>query len=115
MAVGCGFTWADEFEMTWAASLRSHSRLAPNMMLYWSLIERAIEEGCRTPRGGTHRFKKQWGGRDEQLYWYQLAGGRRKKTPSPDDSGYSWGPRLWRRLPLPIANRLGTAIVKGVP
>ena len=122
VAAGCGFRWDDELEMTWASSLRSHSRMAPNMLLYWSFMENAIEEGCRTfnfgrctPGGGTHRFKRQWGGRDEQLCWYHHAAGRRTKTPSPDDGAYAWGPRLWSRLPLAVANRLGPAIVKGIP
>ncbi len=122
VAAGCGFRWADELEMTWASSLRSHSRMAPNMLLYWAFMEHAIEDGCRTfnfgrcsPGSGTHRFKRQWGGRDQQLHWYHQAAGRRTKTPSPDDGAYAWGPRIWSRLPLPIANRLGPAIVKYIP
>ncbi len=30
-------------------------------------------------------------------------------TPSPDDGAYSWGPRLWKHLPVGIANLLGSA------
>lgn len=122
VAAGCGFRWADELEMTWASSLRSHGRMAPNMLLYWAFMEHAIENGCRTfnfgrctPGGGTHRFKLQWGGRDEPLHWYHHAAGRRTKTPSPDDGSYAWGPRIWSRLPLAVANRLGPAIVKNIP
>ena len=61
LAGGCGFVWRDEFEMTWAGSLREASRLAANMLLYWSFMERAIARGLRmfnfgrcTPGGGTH-------------------------------------------------------------
>ncbi len=122
VACGCGFRWNNEFEMTWASALRSHSRMAPNMLLYWSFMEWAIEDGCRafnfgrcTPGSGSHRFKLQWGGRDEQLHWYYHASGRRTKTPSPDDRAFSWGPRLWRRLPLAVANRLGPSVVKYIP
>ena len=39
---------ADEFEMTWASSLDAYKRIAPNMLLYWSFMERAIEAGVRT-------------------------------------------------------------------
>lgn len=122
IAAGCGFVWDGEFEMTWAASLRSHSRIAPNMLLYWAFMGRCVEEGVRTfnfgrctPGSGTHRFKRQWGSRDEQLWWYQVHAGRRSKTPSPDDGAYSWGPKLWRKLPLPIANALGPLIVRNIP
>src|SRR5439155_1354818 len=47
VAAGCGFVWRDEFEMTWASSLREHSRSAPNMLLYWSFIEQMIARGVR--------------------------------------------------------------------
>jgi len=122
VAAGCGFRWDREFEMTWAAALTEYSALAPNMLLYWAFIERAAERGLAvfnfgrcSPGSGTHRFKLQWGARDTQLWWYQHAAGRRAATPSPDDGAFSWGPRIWKRLPLPIANMLGPRIVRLLP
>ncbi|MFQ5688796.1 MAG: FemAB family XrtA/PEP-CTERM system-associated protein [Gemmatimonadota bacterium] len=122
VAAGCGFVWDGEFEMTWASALRAYSRVAPNMLLYWRFMERAAQRGLRlfnfgrcTPGGGTHRFKRQWGSRDEPLWWYYRASGRRASTPSPDEAAYAWGPRLWRRLPLPVANILGPRIVRYIP
>ena len=121
IAGGCTIEWGTETEITWASSLRSYNRQAPNMLLYWSFMERAIERGQRafnfgrcTPDGGTHHFKRQWGGRDEPLYWYRHGGGR-AGTPSPDDGKYAMGVRLWQRIPLPIANVLGPRIVKYIP
>jgi serine/alanine adding enzyme len=124
VAGGVGFRWKSEFEMTWASSLVAHNRIAPNMLVYWSFMERAIADGVTifnfgrcTPDSGTHRFKRQWGGRDEQLWWYQLAarGGADAATPSPDQGKYSWGPRLWKRLPLGVSRLLGPLIVKSIP
>ena len=124
VACGCGFRWADEFEMTWASSLVELKRIAPNMLLYWSFMERAIDEGLTlfnfgrcTPGSGTHRFKLQWGSRDEQLWWYgrAAAGSAAAATPSPNDSSYSWGPRLWKHLPTPLATALGPRIVRYIP
>jgi FemAB-related protein (PEP-CTERM system-associated) len=122
VACGAGFRWGGEFEMTWASSLAGFNRIAPNMLLYWSFMERAVAEGVTlfnfgrcTPGAGTHRFKRQWGSRDEPLWWYQRAAGGAAATPSPDDPAYSWGPRLWRRLPLPLATALGPRIVRGIP
>jgi FemAB-related protein (PEP-CTERM system-associated) len=121
VAGGIGFRWGDEFEMTWASSLHSHSRIAPNMLLYWSFMERCVQQGVTlfnfgrtTPGSGTHRFKMQWGSREEPLWWYQRQDGL-AKTPSPDDGKYSWGPRLWRKLPVPVANVLGPWLVRGIP
>jgi FemAB-related protein (PEP-CTERM system-associated) len=122
IAAGCGFRCNGEFEMTWASSLARHNALAPNMLLYWAFIERAAEQGLATfnfgrctPDSGTHRFKQQWGGRDVPLWWYQHTAGGRLATPSPNDRAFSWGPRVWRRLPLPIANVLGPRVVRLIP
>jgi serine/alanine adding enzyme len=121
VAGGCGFRWAREFEMTWASSLYAYNKLSPNMGLYWAFMERAVQQklerfnfGRCTPGAGTHKFKQQWGSRDEQLWWYQHGEGG-VTTPSPDDGPYAWGPRLWRKLPLPLANLLGPPIVSGIP
>lgn len=122
VAGGCGFRWGAEFEMTWAAALRAYNPIAPNMLLYWRFMERCVEQGVRrfnfgrcTPGGGTHRFKRQWGSRDEPLWWYQSARRGVTGTPSPDDGVFSWGPRIWRHLPLVLANRLGPPLVRLVP
>ena len=123
VAGGVGHRWGDEIEMTWASSLASHKKLAPNMQLYWAFMERAIADGARvfnfgrcTPNSGTHRFKQQWGSRDELLWWYGYSTEERPaSTPSPNDQAYAWGPRLWRRLPLSVASALGPRIVRAIP
>jgi len=122
IAAGWGFRWQDEFEMTWASALRDYNSIAPNMALYWGFMERGAQLGVRrfnfgrcTPGSGTHRFKQQWGGRDEPLWWYQYPAGEDAATPSPHDPRYAWGPRLWRRLPLAVATALGPRIVRLVP
>jgi FemAB-related protein (PEP-CTERM system-associated) len=121
VAGGAGFRWENEFEMTWAASLSAYNAIAPNMLLYWSFMERAVADrstlfnfGRCSPGVGTHRFKRQWGSRDEPLWWYQR-GAEAASTPSPDDPAFAWGPRIWRRLPLPIATALGPRIVRLIP
>lgn len=122
VAAGCGLRWGSELEMTWAAALREYSRIAPNMLLYWSFIERCAQLGLQrfnfgrcTPGGGTHRFKSQWGGRDEKLWWYAVSHGRKESTPSPDDSRWSWGPKIWSRLPLGLTRWLGPRVAKQIP
>ena len=122
VAGGFGFVWDGEYEMTWGSSLDEFKAFAPNMMLYWAYLERATAAGLlrfnfgrTTPGSGTHRFKQQWRGRDEQLWWYDLAPAPGTKTPSPDDSAFAWGPRIWRRLPTPVATALGPSIVRFIP
>ncbi len=124
IACGFGFRWASEFEMTWASSLRAYNRTSANMGLYWAFIERAAADNARTfnfgrcsPGGGTHKFKRQWGGRDEVLWWYQRAASATAEaaTPSPDQGAWSWGPKVWRHLPRNVADALGPRIVKYLP
>ncbi len=122
IACGCGFRWGDEFEMTWASSLVAYNRLAPNMLLYWAFMERAMQEQLRvfnfgrcTPESGTHRFKRQWGSRDEPLWWYQWSRAGAAATPSPDTAAYRLGPRIWKHLPLRLATAIGPHIVRGIP
>ena len=122
LAGGCGFFWREEFEMTWAGSLRESRRASANMLLYWAFMQRAILRRARvfnfgrcTPGGGTHRFKSQWGGTDVPLTWHQYTTANIQATPSPNDGAYAWGPRVWRHLPLFIANRLGPRLVRFLP
>ena len=121
VAGGCGFVFGSEFEITWASSLREFSREAPNMLLYWSLMEEMIRReiaafnfGRCTPGGGTHRFKLQWGGEDEPLPWYQWSGDGRAATPNPD-GGFGLAVRAWQRLPLGVANTLGPILARRIP
>ncbi|HET9947379.1 MAG TPA: FemAB family XrtA/PEP-CTERM system-associated protein [Longimicrobiales bacterium] len=122
VAAGSGFRWADRFELVWASSLREHNRIAPNMLLYWRFLERCCADGAKvfdfgrcTPGGGTHRFKLQWGGRDEPLWWYQHGPKAGGGTPSPDSGPFSLAPRIWSRLPLALTNALGPRVVKYIP
>ena len=122
VACGCALRWDAEVEITWASALVEFKRSAPNMLVYWSMLQRAASDGLRvfnfgrcTPGGGTHRFKQQWGGRDETLWWYDHSPTKDAHTPSPDDGAYSWGPRIWKRLPLPVATALGPRIVRYIP
>ena len=122
IAGGCGFQFGDEFEMTWASSLRAYNRQAPNMLLYWACMERAIAAGLRrfnfgrcTPGTGSHRFKMQWGGEEVPLWWYGLGASSETTTPSPTDGAFRWGPPIWRRLPTSIATTFGPSIVRYIP
>jgi serine/alanine adding enzyme len=123
VAGGCGFRWANEFEMTWASSLREFNPISANMLLYWSFMEKAAIEGVSrfnfgrcTPGSGTHRFKRQWGAADEQLWWYGYPRGDDARTPSPEQGGiFSVATKVWRRMPLRVATTLGPRIVRYIP
>jgi len=122
VAAGFGFHWRDEFELTWAGSLRALRPRAPNMLLYWAFMERMIGRGTRrfnfgrsTPGGGAHRFKEQWGGVNLTLPWLQWSPRRIDQTPSPERPVYRMARAAWRRLPLSVANRLGPRLARQLP
>lgn len=122
VAAACGFRFDGEFEVTWASALREHGRAAPNMLLYWRLMERAIRDGAAvfnfgrcSPGAGTHRFKRQWGGEDEPLPWRAWSANGRRTTPSPDEGKYRIATEVWRRLPLGLTRTLGPPLARLIP
>jgi FemAB-related protein (PEP-CTERM system-associated) len=122
VAAGCGFNWHGEFELQWAGSLREHSAVAPNMLLYWSFMERMIGLGVHTfdfgrcsPGASTHGFKRQWGGADVPLPWAQWSPRNVTATPSPDRPLFRLASSCWRRLPRSIASRVGPLIATQLP
>jgi hypothetical protein len=110
-------------EIPWASSDRRYDRLAPNMLLYSSVLEYACQQGCKvfdfgrsTVDTGTYRFKEQWGAKPLPLYWYYwLKDDRPLPELNPNNPRYRLAISLWRNLPLPIANVLGPHIVKYLP
>lgn len=122
IAAGVAFRYGAEVEITWASALRDYNRISPNMALYWAFIQRAINEGVSrfnfgrcTPESGTHRFKLQWGGKTEPLYWYQHRSGAVSQTPSPDRPIFSMAARVWQKLPVSITRHVGPRVVQGIP
>lgn len=106
----------------WASTLEEANHLAPNMLLYWTLLSRMCDLGCtlfdfgRSTLGeGTYRFKKQWGARPYQLTWTEYTSGARHATvPEPADTSLLAISRVrplietvWRQLPLALTNWLG--------
>lgn len=102
----------------WASTLAEFNHLAPNMLLYWTLLSHVCDQGCRefdfgrsTLGEGTYRFKKQWGARPWRLIWEDPETGVRRLDESPGiTSPRGLRPLLegiWRRLPLALVNRVG--------
>lgn len=122
LAAGCGLFRDGELEVTWAGSSREHTRLAPNMLLYWGMMEEAVRRGMRvfnfgrcTPDSGTHRFKRQWGTEDHPLPWLQWSPAGLSSPPDPDSPKYRMAIEVWRRLPVPVTNLLGPPLSRVLP
>ncbi len=124
-AVAAGFLYGFRgvLEIPWASSDRRYNHLAPNMLLYNSVLKYACEQGFRifdfgrsTPGSGPYRFKEQWGARPVPLHWYYwLANGRPLPDLSPSNTKFKLAISVWQRLPLFVSERLGPSIVRFIP
>jgi FemAB-related protein (PEP-CTERM system-associated) len=92
-----------------------------NDFMYWEVMRRAAAKGYRlfdfgrSKQGtGAYAFKKNWGFTPEPLA-YRILLGPNKHMPeiSPSNPKYGLMIKLWKTLPLPIANTLGPHLVRG--
>lgn len=123
VAAGITFESRGRVEVPWASSIRDYNALCPNHLLYWGVIERAVENGASTldfgrstPHEGTYRFKEQWGAQPVSLHWeYPSIKGDRLPDASPSNPKFQLAVRMWKKLPLSIATRVGPSIVRAIP
>jgi FemAB-related protein (PEP-CTERM system-associated) len=109
-------------EVPSASSLRRFNHTSANMLMYWHLLERAVlrgqtcfDFGRSSPDSPTFRFKRQWGAGPEPATWQYYVRTGSAAEMRPDNPKYRRMIRLWRRLPLWLANLLGPAVVRGIP
>lgn len=113
----------DTLELPWAASLPESRKKEAPMVMYWTFLERAIEEGFKildlgrcTPGSGNHAFKQHWNPVERPLHWYYwLAPGASMPRLHADNNRFKWAVEIWKRLPLAVANGLGPHIVRSLP
>ncbi len=102
----------------WASTLREYNRLNPNMLLYWSFLSFAADNGYSafdfgrsTPGEGTYRFKEQWGATPLPLDWKSLSGSSYLKRPESEGSGKrKVVESFWKKTPLSVCNFCGPLI-----
>ncbi len=113
----------DTVELPWAATLPESRDKFSSLLLYWTLLEWALESGYKrvdlgrcTPGSGNHDFKKRWDCSEKPLHWYYwLAPGATVPELRPDNPRYRMATQVWKHLPLTVANLLGPRIVRSIP
>lgn len=110
-------------EIPWASSVREYNRFSPNMLLYWSCLKFACEQGYKTFDFGrstagesTYRFKEQWGAKPSPMvwsYWVREKGNIPDLTPR--NPKYRLAIEIWKRLPLHVTQILGPRIIRNIP
>jgi FemAB-related protein (PEP-CTERM system-associated) len=116
------FYFRDEVLPYYAGDRPAARELAANDFKYWELMCRACARGVRifdygrSKRGtGSFAFKRNWGFEPQPLYYeYRLY--RRDKIPqnNPAAANYRVLTRIWRLLPIGVANWLGPHIVRNL-
>lgn len=124
--VGAGIVLrtANKAAIPWASTVAEYNKLAPNMMLYWSLLEHVSDLGCTefdfgrsTYNEGTYRFKRQWGAEPVPLAWTNLVP---SSTPLTEISTNNVSKirtlieKVWAKLPLRITTLVGPKIRKHI-
>jgi FemAB-related protein (PEP-CTERM system-associated) len=123
VAAALGLEDGHTLQLPWICSDYRYSGNYANEFLYWSVLHWAARQGFRsvdfgrsTAGSGNHRFKKQWNPEEIPLTWYYWTPeGCRPPRLDPDNPRFQLAIRLWRRLPLPVANLLGPRIVRCLP
>jgi FemAB-related protein (PEP-CTERM system-associated) len=116
------FYFRDEVLPYYGGGTDQAREVAGNDFMYWELMRRACERGLRvfdygrSKRGtGSFDFKKNWGFEPQALHYeYKLVRGKRVPELNPLNPKYGLLIRLWQRLPLALANRIGPHIAKSL-
>lgn len=116
------FYFRDEVLPYYGGGTLAARAVAGNDFMYWDLLCRAAARGCRVfdfgrskRETGAFDFKKNWGFEPQPLFYEtQLHRARAVPDHNPLNPKYRRFIKVWQRLPLPVANRLGPLIVKNL-
>lgn len=102
----------------WGGGTREARALRANDLMYFALMRHARDRGCShfdfgrsKPGTGAFAFKRNWGFSPRPLE-YAVHGDAR--VINPLDPRNRWRIESWKRLPLPIANRVGPWLARGL-
>lgn len=109
-------------EVPSASSLRRYNSTCANMLMYWHLLERAVDRrqqvfdfGRSSRDGNTYRFKEQWGAKPGPAAWQYFVRLGQVSDMRPDNPRYQRMIRIWRLMPVMLTRWLGPVIVRGIP
>ncbi len=116
------FYFRNEVLPYYGGSTEEARRLAGNDFMYWELMRRACQQGVRLfdygrskKAVGSYSFKKNWGFNPTPLvYHYRLVKSNVIPNVNPLNPKYDMFVRLWKHLPLPIANTLGPLLSRNL-
>jgi FemAB-related protein (PEP-CTERM system-associated) len=122
VAAVLSFFWRDEVVPYYGGGTDLAREVAGNDFMYWNLMQAAAARGCRlfdfgrSKLGtGAYDFKKNWGFTAQHLpYEYKLYGAAALPDNNPLNPKYQLFIKMWKKLPLPVANFMGPYIVRNL-
>jgi FemAB-related protein (PEP-CTERM system-associated) len=116
------FYFRDEVLPYYGGGTTEARAVAANDFMYWEVMRRACEKGCRVfdfgrskVGTGSYDFKKNWGFEPQPLYYeYQLVRATQVPDHNPLNPKYRLFIKAWQRMPLALANVIGPHIVKNL-
>lgn len=103
------------FENTWFSTLQEFNKLFPSQLLHVEMIRFALKQGGHTysfgrstSGSGVHEFKRRWKTEETTIFWNY------DKPLKLDLRKADFLTRIWRLLPLSVANCLGPVVGKGI-
>jgi len=114
------FYFRDEVLPYYGGGTLEARAVAGNDFMYWQVMERGREKGCRifdygrSKRGtGAFDFKTYWGFEPEPLYYeYYLVKSNEMPNLSPTNPKFGKAIELWRKMPLKLTQLIGPPVAK---
>jgi len=106
----------------WGGGTAAARGLRANELMYFALMRHARARGCthfdfgRSKIGtGAAAYKKNWGFDPQPLGYAKYAlDGQAPRSINPLDPKYALQVKVWQKLPLALANRIGPMIARGL-
>ena len=122
VAAVLSFFWRDEVVPYYGGGMDIAREVAGNDFMYWNLMQAAAARGCRlfdfgrSKLGtGAYDFKKNWGFTAQHLpYEYKLYGASALPDNNPLNPKYQLFIKMWKKMPIGLANFLGPYIVRSL-
>jgi FemAB-related protein (PEP-CTERM system-associated) len=115
------FYFRDQVLPYYGGGTEAARQTGANDVMYWEVMRRAAAKGYklfdfgRSKAGtGAYAFKKNWGFTPQPLA-YRILLGPNQLMPdiSPSNPQFGLMIKLWKTLPLPVANTLGPILIRG--
>lgn len=116
------FYFKDQVLPYYAGSYESAKTHKAHDFMYWELMRRSADEGIKLfdfgrskADTGPYLFKRGWGFEPEPLHYeYYLVKAEGIPELNPNNPKYKLFIDVWKKLPLPIANRLGPLLSRSL-